>query len=80
MTSKHPTTHSDPDAPAEQQTAAQRQALARLQGLAAERGVKPLTSDELLTLGNLWPEDESIDEFLAALQEQRRDGTMRRIL
>ena len=50
---------------------------AKLWELAEERGVKPLTSDELRALGDLWPEDESVDEFLAAVQAQRRDSASR---
>ncbi len=73
MINKSPTIGSDSDAVTRPQTAAQRQALARLQKLAEEQGVKPLTSDELLALGDLWPESENIDEFLDALQQQRRD-------
>jgi hypothetical protein len=79
MGNKNLTASSELDALTKQQTAAQRRAVAKLQKLAAERGVKPLTSDELLALGDLWPEDESVDDFLAALREQRRDRTTRRL-
>ena len=43
------------------------------QELAAEQGVSPVGSaDELV--GDFWPEDESVDDFLAAVREWRRDG------
>lgn len=79
MINKSSTISSNSDALTEPQTVAQLKALARLQKLAEEQGVKPLTSDELLALGNLWPEDENIDEFIDALQQQRRDRTARRL-
>lgn len=42
--------------------------------LAQAQGVLPLSSfDDLL--GNFWPEDESVDEFIAEIRELRRqDG------
>ncbi len=41
------------------------------QELAAEQGVRPVGSmDELL--GDFWPAEDSIDEFLAAVREWRR--------
>jgi len=43
------------------------------QQLAAEQGVAPVASvDEVI--GDFWPQDESIDGFLAAVREWRRDG------
>jgi hypothetical protein len=42
--------------------------------LAAEQGVKPIASIDDLR-ADFWPEDESIDEFLAAVREWRRHGT-----
>jgi hypothetical protein len=41
--------------------------------LARAQGVKPVTRLEDL-MGNFWPEDESIDEFIEWLRESRRDG------
>ncbi len=41
------------------------------QELVAEQGVRPISSmDELL--GDFWPEEDSIDDFLAAVREWRR--------
>jgi hypothetical protein len=44
-----------------------------IEELAAEKGVKPVTNPEELR-GDFWPEDESIDDFLAWLRELRRQG------
>ncbi len=41
--------------------------------LAAQQGVSPVTNfDDLL--GDFWPEDETADEFIAAVRQWRRDG------
>ena len=41
--------------------------------LAAEQGVRPVTDFDGL-LGDFWPEQESADEFIAAVREWRREG------
>lgn len=41
--------------------------------LAAEQGVMPVTEFDVL-LGDFWPEEESVDEFIAAVHEWRREG------
>jgi len=41
--------------------------------LAAEQGVEPVANiDELY--GTFWPEDESVDDFIAAMKEWDREG------
>jgi hypothetical protein len=41
--------------------------------IAAEQGVQPVTSlDDLV--GDFWPDDESVDEFIATVREWRREG------
>ena len=46
---------------------------ADLQTLAARQGVHPVTNfDDLL--GDFWPEDETADEFVAAVRQWRREG------
>jgi hypothetical protein len=46
--------------------------LPSLIALLAEQGVRPIQSiDELA--GDFWPEDESMEEFLATLEEWRKD-------
>ena len=44
-----------------------------LQTLAARQGVQPVANfDDLL--GDFWPEDETADEFIAAVRQWRREG------
>ena len=45
--------------------------LARLQGTA------PVDFDELMATPEHWPDDESIDDFIAAVREWRSEGTER---
>ena len=51
----------------------------RLMKLIEEQGARPLTIEELNSMGDLWPEDESIDEFLAALREWRSEKESREL-
>lgn len=74
MAGKDSTVNHDEDALAEQRTPEQREALARLQKLAEEQGVKPLTLETIKAMGSVWPEDESVDDFIAAVQEWRSEG------
>ena len=44
-----------------------------IEALAAQQGVSPISNfDDLL--GDFWPEDESADDFIAAVREWRREG------
>ena len=45
---------------------------ADLETLAAQQGVQPVTNFEDL-LGDFWPEDETADEFIAAVRQWRRE-------
>jgi len=47
-----------------------------LEELAAEQGVKPIEDVDafLKSAKGIWPENESIDDFLAWLREMRRVG------
>ena len=47
--------------------------------LAARQGVGPVTDFDALW-GDFWPEDESVDDFVAAVREWRRDDPARRRL
>jgi hypothetical protein len=47
--------------------------------IAAEQGIEPINFEELGKLGEFWPEDESIDDFIAAVREWRRDDPDRSI-
>ena len=42
-----------------------------LDQIIAEQGVKPITDISIL-YGDFWPEDENLDDFLAAVKEWRR--------
>jgi hypothetical protein len=44
-----------------------------LAALALSQGVRPITNFNDL-LGDFWPEDETADQFVAAVREWRRDG------
>ncbi|HJQ82037.1 MAG TPA: hypothetical protein VJ828_18880 [Lacipirellulaceae bacterium] len=46
-----------------------------LQALAAQQGVSPIDDPDVL-LGDFWPDDETIDDFLGALRTSRRDAAM----
>ena len=46
--------------------------LARLQGTA------PVVFDELMATPEHWPDDESIDDFIAAVREWRNEGMERK--
>jgi hypothetical protein len=48
---------------------------ARLEALAKAQGIVPVEDPSTL-LGSFWPEDESIDEFLAALEAWRREDEL----
>lgn len=57
----------------------QSKARARLRKLIDERGIKPISANQLRAMGDLWPEDESVDDFIAAVREWRREGSPRRL-
>lgn len=69
----------DRDVLDDQRTPEQREALARLLKLAEEQGVKPLTREALEAMGSVWPEDESVDDFIAAVREWRSEGGEREL-
>lgn len=61
--------------PTPQQAAAR----ARLEKLIVESGAKPLTIEELNAMGDLWPEDESVDVFLEWREQMRKEEKDRRL-
>ena len=63
----------------EGQSSEQSKARARLRRLIQRRGITPITVDQLRAMGDLWPEDENVDDFIAAVREWRRDGSLRRL-
>lgn len=44
-----------------------------LETLAAQQGVSPVTNFDQL-LGDFWPDNESCDDFIAAVREWRRES------
>lgn len=50
-----------------------------LEQIAREQGKHPVDFDELLKLGEFFPEEESVDELVSAVGEWRRDSSERRI-
>lgn len=63
----------------EELSSQQSKARARLRKLILERGITPITVDQLRAMGDLWPENESVDDFIAAVREWRREGSHRRL-
>lgn len=53
------------------QTEVQREALARLLKLAEEQGVRPFDLEQLRAKADFWPDDESIDDFIASIRRWR---------
>lgn len=74
MVTSNPVTDQEEDALDAKRTPEQREALARLLKSAEEQGVKPLDWDALRAKADFWPEDESIDDFIATINELRREG------
>ena len=69
MTTKHPT--QAPSVGDERLTGEQLRARKRLVKLIEEQGARPLSMDEHHAMGDVWPEDESVDEFLNWREERR---------
>jgi len=59
------------DASTESLSPEQIAARAKLEKMIQERGVKPMTLEQLRAMGDLWPEDEEVDEFLATVRQWR---------
>ena len=47
------------------------------EALARRQGVKPLNFAELMAMKETWPEEEDIDEFIAAVRQWRNEGADR---
>ncbi|MFL6213093.1 MAG: hypothetical protein ACJ74J_04280 [Blastocatellia bacterium] len=60
-------------------TPEQREAWARLLKQAEEQGITPMTKEKLDAMAGVWPEDESVDEFLEARERWRREGRRREL-
>ena len=64
--------HDASQAPAETDERTQR-SRERIQQFIEQQGLKPVERFEDL-LGDFWPEDESIDEFIATVRQWRRES------
>lgn len=71
MAAKDVTASHDENEPAAQLMPEQLEARLRLMKLAEEQGVKPMTLEKLKAMGAVWPEDESIDDFIATIRKRR---------
>lgn len=79
MVTSNPVADQEEDALDAKRTPEQREALARLLKSADEQGVKPLTREDLDAMRGVWPEDESIDDFIAAVRQWRTEGLEREL-
>ncbi len=41
---------------------------------AKKGGIKPIDTETLDAMGEVWPEEENIDEFIAWLRKSRKEG------
>ncbi|MFL6215124.1 MAG: hypothetical protein ACJ74J_14665 [Blastocatellia bacterium] len=67
----------EPDTSVEALSPEQIAAREKLEKMIRERGIQPMTIERLRSMGDLWPEDEEVDEFLTAVREWRREGSER---
>jgi hypothetical protein len=67
----------DEDTLERNRTPEQREALLRLNKQAEAQGIKPLNFDALLAKADFWPEDESIDDFIATIHKWRSESSDR---
>lgn len=79
MAAQDITTGYDEEALGAKRTPEQREALARLLTLAERQGVRPLTREALDAMGTVWPEDETVDEFLEARERWRSESLGREL-
>ena len=69
----------NPDSTNEELLSPEDQAQIHLEQLITEQGVKPVTVKDLdeMSASNLWPDNESIDNFLRFVRESRTEGRER---
>lgn len=60
-------------------TPEQRAALARLLKQIEAQGIKPMTKERLDAMAGVWPDDESVDEFLEARERWRNESRRREL-
>jgi len=64
----------DEEALERNRTPEQREAWERLLKQAEAQGIKPITKEQLDAMASVWPEDESVDEFLEARERWRSES------
>jgi hypothetical protein len=69
----------DEEALERNRTPEQREAWARLLKQAAAQGIKPMTKEKLEAMAGVWPEDESIDDFIATIRKWRNESSDRKL-
>ena len=52
-------------------------AQARLASLIEKEGIKPLDIETLRSMGEVWPDDESVDDFLESRERWRNESPER---
>lgn len=67
----------DEEALERKRTPEQREAWERLLKQAEAQGIKPITKEKLDAMASVWPEDEDVDDFIAAVQRWRSEGRER---
>ena len=45
-----------------------------IEALAEQQQVRPFSYERLRLLGDVWPEDENVDEFIAAVRQWRAES------
>ena len=60
-------------------TPEQREAWARLLKQIEAQGIKPITEEQLDAMASVWPEDESVDEFVEARERWRSESRRREL-
>lgn len=79
MAESNTTTSHDEAALERKRTPEQREAWERLLKQAAAQGIKPMTKAKLDAMADVWPEDEDVDDFIAAVQRWRSEGGEREL-
>jgi hypothetical protein len=69
----------DEEALERNRTPEQREAWERLLKQAEAQGIKPITKEQLDAMASVWPEDESVDEFLEARERWRSESRRREL-
>jgi hypothetical protein len=75
MTIKNLTSDKNAESIGEELSPEEIKARAKLERMIKENGISPLTVEQLHAMGDLWPEEDDVDEFLDWREEMRRVET-----